>query len=290
MTEKCYLCECPDFELLSDRTRDRPDLKVLKCLRCGLIFLENFNHISDEFYENSGMHAGKDGASLEIHNLRQDSLPDDERRVALFKDRMARKSVLDFGSGWGGFISLMTQRKITDAIKGIELETKYRDYMRESERQDIRRNIEDFKEKFDFITLFHCAEHLPDPAAMLARLGELLNPKGEIIVEVPSGEDALIALYKNPAYIAFTLWSCHLYLFNPSNVRLLARKTGLKLKDSYQVQRYPLSNHLYWLSKGRPGGHKEWSFLNNPALQALYEGELAKQGKCDTLIFTLVKA
>ena len=134
--------------------------------------------------------------------------------------------MLDFGSGWGGFISLMAQRKITAAIKGVELEAKYRAYMNDVEKHDVRRDIEDFKEKFDFITLFHCAEHLKDPAAMLARLATLLNPGGEIIVEVPSGEDALISLYKNPAYINFTLWSCHLFLFNPSNVRLLAGKSG----------------------------------------------------------------
>jgi 2-polyprenyl-3-methyl-5-hydroxy-6-metoxy-1,4-benzoquinol methylase len=286
---KCYLCGHAGIDKIADRTRDRADLKVLKCLNCGLVFLESFDHISDHFYESSGMHGGMDGPFPDIHRLRRDNLADDERRFAMFKARMAGKSVLDFGSGPGGFVSLMSQRGVTADIRGIELEARHRNYMREAENLDIRRSIDDFREKFDFITLFHTVEHLKDPAAMLTRLGASLKPHGEIIVEVPSAEDALMSLYRSEAFLKFTLWSCHLFLFNPSNVRLLAGKAGLKLRDCVQVQRYPLSNHLYWLSKGAPGGHKDWPFLDSPEMRALYEGELAKQGKCDTVMFTLVR-
>ena len=51
-----------------------------------------------------------------------------------------------------------------------------------------------------------------------------------------------------------------------------------------QFQRYPLSNHLYWLSHGKPGGHELWNFLNNKNLAKSYENELSKLGKCDTII------
>jgi len=282
---RCYLCNSENLEKISDRTRDKENLPVLQCRDCRLIFLQNFDHISDEFYENSGMHAGKSDAAVEIHNLRQDSLADDNRRVALLSEKLARKSVVDFGSGWGGFITLMRERGITSAIKGIELESKYRKYMNEAEGCDIRKSIDDFDEKFDCITLFHCLEHLRNPAQMLRRLAESLKDNGEIVVEVPSGEDALISLYRNPAYLAFTLWSCHLYLFSPANINLLIAKAGLKLKHSFQVQRYPLENHLYWLSQGKPGGHKEWAPLSSPALRESYESALARLGKCDTLVF-----
>ena len=51
-----------------------------------------------------------------------------------------------------------------------------------------------------------------------------------------------------------------------------------------QFQRYPLSNHLYWLSQGKPGGHKLWSFLDSPILKQTYADSLARIGQCDTLI------
>ena len=50
------------------------------------------------------------------------------------------------------------------------------------------------------------------------------------------------------------------------------------------VQRYPLSNHLYWLSKGEPGGHNIWSHLRNPELDSAYLNLLSSLDQTDTLI------
>jgi hypothetical protein len=49
-------------------------------------------------------------------------------------------------------------------------------------------------------------------------------------------------------------------------------------------QRYPLANHLYWLTSGKPGGHKEWSFLINPELDRSYSNVLKQINRTDTLI------
>lgn len=51
------------------------------------------------------------------------------------------------------------------------------------------------------------------------------------------------------------------------------------------IQRYPLSNHLYWLSQGKPGGHVKWGeFLDSKTLSNAYEAQLASLGATDTLI------
>ena len=113
---------------------------------------------------------------------------------------------------------------------------------------------------YDLITAFHVFEHLSDPIFFLKKLSELLTKEGEIIIEVPNSDDALLTLYENIDFSNFTYWSQHLFLFNNKTIELLVRKAGLKLNWLKQIQRYPLSNHLYWLSKGKPGGHKVWSF------------------------------
>jgi len=64
----------------------------------------------------------------------------------------------------------------------------------------------------------------------------------------------------------------------------LINKTGLKLNWIKGVQRYPLSNHLYWLANGMPGGHEKWTFLNNEILNKEYEKTLASINKTDTII------
>ena len=51
------------------------------------------------------------------------------------------------------------------------------------------------------------------------------------------------------------------------------------------VQRYPLSNHLYWLSNGKPGGHKSpLSVLDDIDLKIAYAHALSKIDATDTLI------
>ena len=69
----------------------------------------------------------------------------------------------------------------------------------------------------------------------------------------------------------------------------LIKQAGLKLNWTKHVQRYPLSNHLYWLAKGRPGGHQKWDFLDNIKLNAEYENQLALIGKTDTIIVGISK-
>jgi len=51
------------------------------------------------------------------------------------------------------------------------------------------------------------------------------------------------------------------------------------------VQRYPLSNHINWLSNGKPGGHKSsLSLIDTPALTSAYSDSLARIDATDTLV------
>ena len=134
------------------------------------------------------------------------------------------------------------------------------------------------------ITAFHVVEHLQNPRGIISNLGKLLKPKGRLIVEVPSADDALLTLYDCDAFQRFTYWSQHLFLFNASTLTLLAEQAGLKVIAVQHYQRYPLSNHIYWLSQGKPGGHQRWSFMDTPELRQAYTNMLASMGRTDTLV------
>ena len=124
---------------------------------------------------------------------------------------------------------------------------------------------------------------------MLRELAARLKDLGRLVIEVPNSEDALITLFDNDAFQCFTYWSQHLFLFNTETMRRLATQAGLKVVSIQQFQRYPLSNHLHWLSRNQPGGHQHWSFLDSPELKNAYANTLATIGKCDTLIVHLEK-
>ena len=55
-TSRCYLCESVDFTLRKGAVRDNPEMKIYECESCGLVSLRQSDHISTDFYENSGMH------------------------------------------------------------------------------------------------------------------------------------------------------------------------------------------------------------------------------------------
>ncbi len=141
---------------------------------------------------------------------------------------------------------------------------------------------------YDLITAFHVVEHLLDPRSMISSLAQKLQPQGRMIIEVPSAEDALLTLYDCNPFQRFTYWSQHLYLFNAATLELLARQAGLRVVAIQHYQRYPLSNHLHWLSQGQPGGHQKWTFLDTPELTRAYASTLAAIGKTDTLIAHMV--
>jgi SAM-dependent methyltransferase len=171
---------------------------------------------------------------------------------------------------------------LTAEVVGVEPERRVREHW--GDAIGLCASLEDAGTEYDLITAFHVLEHLSDPRATLRELALRLAAGGRLVIEVPHSEDALLTLYDHDAFQRFTYWSQHLFLFNADTLRRLAAQAGLRAVSIQQFQRYPLSNHLYWLSRNRPGGHREWSFLDTPALSEAYTASLASIGKCDTII------
>jgi 2-polyprenyl-3-methyl-5-hydroxy-6-metoxy-1,4-benzoquinol methylase len=273
----CYLCNSLSFRTRKGQVPDEPNLKILECINCGLVTLSSSEHIQSGFYENSGMH-GSEMVSIE-HWLKNADW-DDQRRFNTFKSIFTNKRILDFGCGAGGFLN--KAKDLASSVEGVELESRVKDYWQE--KIAIHPKLEMAGMDYDLITAFHVLEHLPNPIEILKILGNKLSEMGRIIIEVPNSEDALLTLYESEDFQNFTYWSQHLFLFNAETLSHIARKAGLRIISIQQYQRYTISNHLYWLSKGKPGGHKAWTFLDTPELQMAYAKSLAAIAKCDTLI------
>jgi len=273
----CYLCNHPDFSVRKGAVRDNPSLQIIECTNCGLVALSSLQHIQAGHYEDSGMHGD---ALPSIESWLRDTEQDDQRRFEMLKSVMVNRKVLDFGCGAAGFVR--KAQSLATEVVGVELESRVREYWGDSIA--LHGGLEDVGRSYDLITAFHVVEHLPDPRAMLRELATRLKDRGRLVIEVPSSEDALLTLYENDAFQRFNYWSQHLFLFNAETLRRLATQAGLRVISIQQFQRYPLSNHLHWLSRNRSGGHQHWSFLDTPELTEAYTASLAAVGKCDTLI------
>jgi hypothetical protein len=67
---------------------------------------------------------------------------------------------------------------------------------------------------------------------------------------------------------------------------VLAQQAGLSVTYIKHIQRYPWSNHLYWLAHGKPNGHADWGVLDSPSL---YRQDRCARRLFDSLILFLYK-
>ncbi len=276
--EKCYLCGSDNYKVIHNGVRDCESIDVLKCNDCGLVFLSKGIDDINGFYENSGM---RNGESVDINSIRRAAYRDDLRRYEFTKNMIENKNILDFGCGAGGYVQLAKQ--IAARVECVEPEMLMNRVLSE-EGFCCYQSVEDIKKKYDIITMFHVLEHLENPVGILKMLKDCLNDNGRIIIEVPNADDALLNLYGCSPFEDFSYWSCHLFLFNFDTLKILIKMAGYKIGFMEQIQRYPLANHLYWLSRGKAGGHQEWSFLTDDELDVAYGKKLAQLGCADTII------
>ncbi|MFG5101130.1 class I SAM-dependent methyltransferase [Campylobacter lari] len=295
----CYLCgSAKNFQRIG-KVREDDTIRILECNCCGLVFLDRIL-TTDEFYKNNGMLDGNFFKLTQRSQGEEDTLKDDilahendwnimtRKRFEILKHILIGKEVLDFGSGHGQFLIMI--KNIVKRCCGIEIEEQVKNIYKENQIE-LFASISDlqktgrFLNGFDIVTSAHVMEHLRDPISVLRELKELIKDNGKIIIEVPNANDALLTIYQSNAFQNFSYQAGHLFLFNPNTLKILGEKAGLKVDFIKCIQRYPLSNTLYWLANGLPAGQKQWGgFIDNPILQNAYEQTLASLGATDTLI------
>ena len=211
---------------------------------------------------------------------------DDERKAKLHLPVCKGKRVLEFGCGNGGFLKRIINE--AESVVGVELDD---EAVKKLNKDGIRtvRSIDELNGKFDVICMFDVIEHLSEPYGILKQLYELLECGGILICETPNSDDALLTYYNCKAFADFTYWSKHVYLYNSETLARLFMNNGFNVLKNTQIQRYQLSNHLYWLKEGLPGGHTKWTEFNDEKLNEEYSKLLHSMKICDTLLIYLKK-
>jgi SAM-dependent methyltransferase len=276
---RCYLCHGEKVSQVHGRCRDSATTKVLRCDSCGLVFLDNIGQVSEDFYEKSGMYEFE---LVDRPKLIADEQPDTMRRVSLLKDAVRGRRYLDFGCGTGTVA--MGLKPFASEVFGVELNQAHRAAIQADFGIKVERSLDQLDGEFDIVSLFHVLEHFPDPIKELSLIHARVSEGGMVIAEVPHANEALVSLYESAAFKDFTYWSLHLFLFTEATLREVFQRSGFATIEVSFDQRFNLANHLYWLAKGRPGGHIHWSNLSTPELDEKYAKSLAEKKLSDTLI------
>ena len=278
------ISDSESLEHFNDKTRDRLGLESFKCKKSKVIVLKDVHFDEDYYLQNDHYHKSNENLTktsketIQIHPL-----DDDKRRFNSYKTMLKGKSILDFGSGKGGFIKLCNE--ITSNCCAVELEEKNRLSLNEQGIECFEK-IQDLGDrKFDYVTLNHVFEHLIRPLDYISIFHEVLNKDGVLIIEVPHAQDFLLDTLNLQAFKDFTLWSEHLILHTKKSLELfVTHNDKFKLLEIKGFQRYSLLNHLFWLKEGRPGGHELLNDIEDSEFHQHYQNYLNKINQTDTII------
>ena len=267
--------------LYSSTTRDVDDLKVWKDEKSGVIYIDEF-YTGDETYID-GSYREDNILKLNAGKPVYEKATNAERQFKSNLKFVAGKRIADFGCGNGDFLRLV--KPYCSYVIGIEIRQSYLDLLRK-DNINCTNNLSAIEDNsLDVIFSCHVINQLPNPLNTLIELKKKLVSGGLLIVEVVHANDFLLSVLENEDYKKFTLCSLHLVLHTRESLALTLKEVGFSNVQIEGVQRYPLSNHLNWLAKGKAGGHKtSLSIIDSNQLSNAYADVLAKINATDTLV------
>jgi 2-polyprenyl-3-methyl-5-hydroxy-6-metoxy-1,4-benzoquinol methylase len=138
------------------------------------VYLSDFSHIDEQFYEDSHMH---DHPPCAPHIMKSVNDEDDIRRFHDFYPLFVGKSLLDFGCGNGGFLALAKTAAVS--VTGIEPDKCWTD-LHDRTGIPVVSSFSSLPDKaqFDVVTMFHVLEHIPDPIPILKKILNYLKSSG----------------------------------------------------------------------------------------------------------------
>ena len=188
------------------------------------------------------------GPSKALHDLNPVRLKYVERHMSL-----GQREVLDVGCG-GGILSEAMARAgaqvlgidlsqaVLDVAELHALEAKTRVDYRAIAAEELARER---PASFDLVTCMEMLEHVPQPAAIIAALAELVKPGGQVIISTLNRNPLAFAVaIVGAEYIARVLpRGTHEYLkfIRPSELARWGRNAGLRLEDLTGIAYNPLT-------------------------------------------------
>jgi SAM-dependent methyltransferase len=291
-TPVCRLCGSSDATLVSATVSEAPESAVYSCSGCGIVYVfpimsevEEASFYARQFEEYMARRSGPGWKSPETHF--ESYRPEGERRVPLVIPHVRPgDALLEIGSSTGFFLEAIRERVAT--VTGVEPSEAYRAY---ASSRGIE-TVEDLEglgaRRFDVIALYYVVEHLRDPVGYAASMRGRLNKGGRLLIEVPNVDDALLSLYRIPAFSDFYWQRAHYHNFSRHTLRSVLERAGYRV-NTFPVQRYDLSNHLVWMKEGKPGGAGRYAGVLGEEVDAAYRRTLMAQWICDTVFAVAMK-
>jgi SAM-dependent methyltransferase len=196
-----------------------------------------------------------------------------------FLDSCARKRpsgnkyLLDIGCGSGTFLHVARSHGFAAFgmdRSGQAVQTARRHYGLDVRRGEIGAMVwEDMR--FDFITMFHVLEHLPDPREALLYAAKLLRTAGTLIIQVPNVSSIQARVFGKRWYGLDV--PRHVINYTPKAISFLLRETGFKFRllSRFSLRDNPASLASSLVPSLDPIGRKGRGLYGRPVFNGIME-------------------
>lgn len=233
---------CPVCGGLVDRPLELGDFRLAGCRACGSFASDALGTGAATSFEPERYFA-----NAEADHARWGDLL---RRVsgAVSNEEPRVTSLLDVGCGTGAFLQFAATRLTLASAAGIELDAGRAAQARESNPSarihvgDAVATLAGIPGTFDLITLWDVLEHVPAPGELIDALAGKLSPTGAIVIQTIN-ERSLMPAVGRLSYgltggrvtslARRTHEPHHLVFFSRAGLGLLARRSGLRLRDCW---------------------------------------------------------
>ena len=231
---QCCLCNVDDTELLLKKDWTGTDFNLVRCKRCGLVYINPRLARSEprEVYEGS---FGENLAPVEVLKIveKEKKLYEDrfKQRLVEIERHSAPGKILDIGSGSGFFLEFARAKGWQ--CYGVETARSGAEYAQRQFRLNIfngelaEANFPD--DYFRVVTMWHVLEHSPEPLGLLKEVRRILQKDGLISIEVPNLESRRFKKLRGnwehikPHY--------HLYYFTKDTLTKLLNRAGFEVRS-----------------------------------------------------------
>jgi SAM-dependent methyltransferase len=277
-----------------DTVWEAPESAVYQCTFCDIVFVYPIMSEEEEraFYEAEFAkymeQRGQAGGADPADSFREWQ-PEGARRLKLLKPWLREgMRVLELGSATGFLLDAL--RPYVGEVVGVEPGDAFRDYANSVGIETHANRDAVAGQTFDLIVAYYVVEHLRDPVGELAVWHEMLNPGGHAAIEVPNVDDALVRYYQLEAFDRFYWQRAHYFNYSHDTLEMVLRRAGFPEVEAIPEQRYDISNHVYWLKEGKPGGKGRYLDVFDERLNAEYARVLKEHWYCDTVFAVATKA
>lgn len=296
-TPSCRLCGSADSQTLRAEHvfGGAPHHRCWECPHCEVVYL----HPAPTPEEDAHFYAREFEKFMQDRSGSDRDWSNAERHVRTNQDQVKRRwrflepylkpgrELLEIGCSSGFMLQAFREAGLRTC--GVEPSGTFLEYVR-GQDFEVYENLDNVPadRQFDLVVSFFVFEHMRDPREYVRQQLARLRPGGVLVAEMPCVLDPLTSVYTIPAFERFYWCIPHHFHHSPRSLEVVLQDLPVTWRVEPD-QRYDLSNHMVWMTEGRPGGQGRFNHLFSAETLESYKRDLIKAWRCDTIFLFVEK-